>query len=181
MVRSLLAVLLVSALVVGSSSICAQDTPAETGGSEGSVPSSAGPVGSAALSMPSGGDLDAGLPGRPGLSMARLSLLDPAKFRMSQGVSFTYAGGTGRKGTFESRYLNRLFYTVTPALSLRLDLDYVAHPFGSARERDILPGAALRYQPNDNILFHVQYGVHGGGYSGYWWRRDRDSIWSSRW
>ncbi|KPK67171.1 hypothetical protein AMJ82_11145 [candidate division TA06 bacterium SM23_40] len=129
----------------------------------------------------SGTPVGSGLPRRPGVSVGRLSLLDPSKIRMAHGLSLGFVGGSGQRGRFESRYLNRIFYPFTPSLSLRLDLDYVVEPFGSASQSEILPGMVLRYEPSDHLLLQVQYRTYRNMRSSSWWASDLSSDQSPRW
>ncbi|MFQ6675993.1 MAG: hypothetical protein ACE5LH_06565 [Fidelibacterota bacterium] len=100
------------------------------------------------------------LPLTTGNQSSILSLMDPERFSMSHGFSFSMAA-SGNQAFSYGVYSNRLRYLISDnwALLARLDLvqpTYSTLPFASsAFTGNIYYGARLLYRPSENLQFTI--------------------------
>lgn len=88
------------------------------------------------------------------------SLLDPSRFKLSQGYTFSYFSGGGTHGSL-GIYTTTLNYQVSNPLSLTLSLNYLHQPLSVVGRNNagiknaVLPNFQLYYHPNSSFSFMI--------------------------
>ena len=116
-----------------------------------------------------------GVPEIKGKSYAKkdsYSLFDPSRLTMRQSYSLGFYSGGGQSGSI-GYYLNSIEYQFSNPLRIRVDLGYLHSPTSlfSGRSSTLnsgafVPGLAIDWRPQKNILFRLDYryvplGVYG--------------------
>lgn len=122
-----------------------------------------------------------------------LSLLDPARLRMSHSYTFSYFSGAKTSGSF-GVYTTVLKYRLSKPLSLTLSLNYLHQPLsvfqsaGSKFGREdlrikntILPNFQLHYRPNNNFSLWIDVVTflapfYLGNENYLWWEHRRSGF-----
>jgi hypothetical protein len=108
-----------------------------------------------ALNLTSGTDLpldNTGIGLKPSLS-----ILNPSRLNMAQGIQYSYMYSNG-KGYSLGLYQNTLTYKLSEPLTLNINLGYAFDPTNNLNQGNLLGGFRLTYQPNEFFFFDVSYG-----------------------